>query len=83
MLDLPRVIDADAIGELDLIERLLINLVLVAVVPGTRDLMLVEDAELHRRLPLYRLNAAPLLSAARMRRKRSSKAQRISGCVKI
>ena len=47
VLDLPRVIDADPVGKLDLIERILEQLQLVAVVPRPRQLMLVEDAEFH------------------------------------
>ena len=35
----------ERIGELDLVERVLDQLVLGAVVPGTADLVLVEDAE--------------------------------------
>jgi len=47
MLDLPGIVDAEPVGELDLVERLLIDPQLVAVLPGARDLMLIEDAELH------------------------------------
>ena len=48
VLDLPRVVDADAVGVLDLFERVLDQLVLGVVVPRPRQLVLVEDAELHR-----------------------------------
>ena len=49
MLDLPRVVDAEPVGELDLVERLVDQAVLVVALPGTRQLVLVEDAELHGR----------------------------------
>ena len=49
VLDLPHVLDAERVGELDLLERVLDQLVLGAVVPRTPDLVLVEDPELHRR----------------------------------
>ena len=48
MLDLPGEVDPEAVGELDLIERVLEEPVLVALAPGARDLVLVEYAELHR-----------------------------------
>ena len=48
VLDLPGVIDADAVGELDLFQRFAIDAVLRIGVPGARDLMFVEDAEFHR-----------------------------------
>ena len=52
VLDLPHVLDAERVGELDLVERVLDELVLGAVVPGAADLVLVEDPELHvSRLP--------------------------------
>ncbi len=47
MLDFPGVVDAEFVGELDLIERILEQLQLIALFPGTRQLMLIEDAELH------------------------------------
>src|SRR5579875_3155645 len=47
MLDLPRVIEAEPIGELHLLERLLNQAKLAALVPRPRELMLVEDPELH------------------------------------
>ena len=48
MLDLPGEIDSEPIGELHLIERLLVEPQLVALVPRPRQLVLVEDAEFHR-----------------------------------
>ena len=47
VLDLPHVLDAERVGQLDLVERVLDQLVFGAVVPGPADLVLVEDAELH------------------------------------
>jgi hypothetical protein len=49
VLDFPGVVDAEFIGEFDLIERLLKQPVLVAIVPRPRQLMLVENAEFHGR----------------------------------
>ena len=49
MLDFPGVIDAEPVGEFDLVERVLEQPVLVAVVPRPRQLMLVENAEFHGR----------------------------------
>ena len=47
VLDLPHVLDAERVGELDLIEGVLDELTLRAVVPRPPDLVLVEDPELH------------------------------------
>ena len=47
VLDLPRVIDADAVGEFDLFQRFAIDSVLRISVPGSRNLMFVKDTELH------------------------------------
>src|SRR4051812_30673969 len=47
VLDLPHVVDAERIRELDLLERVLDQLVLGTFVPGTGKLVLVEDPELH------------------------------------
>src|SRR4029453_5587491 len=47
VLDLPGVVDAEPVGELDLVERLLEQPALAVASPGPRDLVLVEDAELH------------------------------------
>ena len=49
MLDFPGVVDAELVGEFDLLERLLEQPMLVALVPRPRQLMLVENAELHGR----------------------------------
>ncbi len=49
VLDLPHVVEAQRVGELDLFEGVLEQAVLRAVLPGTAHLVLVEDAELHRR----------------------------------
>ena len=55
VLDLPGVVDAELVGELDLVERVLEQPLLVALVPRPRQLVLVEDAEFHGRiLGLYR-----------------------------
>ena len=48
VLDLPHVVEAEAVGELDLVERVLQQLVLVVGPPRSGQLVLVEDAELHR-----------------------------------
>src|SRR6266568_6224265 len=48
VLDLPGIVDAQAIGQLHLIERVLEELKLAAGLPRPRELMLVEDAEFHR-----------------------------------
>ncbi len=49
VLDLPGIVDAQAIGQLHLIERVLEELELAARLPRPRELMLVEDAEFHGR----------------------------------
>jgi hypothetical protein len=48
MLDFPDVVDAETVGELDLVERLLIQTQLGLLAPGLRQLMLVEQSEFHR-----------------------------------
>jgi hypothetical protein len=48
VLDLPGEVVPQPIGQLDLREGLLEEVVLAALVPGARKLVLVEDAELHR-----------------------------------
>ena len=48
VLDLPRVVVAEAVGELDLVEAVVEQPVLVAVGPRPGQLVLVEDPELHR-----------------------------------
>src|SRR4030081_3279988 len=49
VLDFPGVVDAELVGEFDLIERLLKQPVLVTLVPRPWKLMLVENAEFHGR----------------------------------
>ena len=49
VLDHPRVVVAEPIGQLDLRQRVLVELVLAPLTPGPRQLLLVEDAELHVR----------------------------------
>ena len=48
VLDLPDVIDAEPVGELDLIERVLIKAQLGILIPRLRQLVLVEQSEFHR-----------------------------------
>ena len=52
VLDLPGMVVAQPVGELDLVERVLVEPVLVAFLPGPRQLQLVENAELHARFLL-------------------------------
>src|SRR5687768_15814825 len=52
MLDLPRVVVAELIRQLELRQRVVIQPPLTVRVPRTRQLQLVEDAELHRGDPL-------------------------------
>src|SRR6478735_11097506 len=47
MFDLPGVVDAEPVGELDLVEALVEQLVLGVDRPGPWQLVLVEDPELH------------------------------------
>ena len=47
VLDLPRVVEPEPVGELDLIERVAQQIELVVVGPGLGELMFVEHAELH------------------------------------
>ncbi len=49
VLDLPRVVVAEAVGELDLVEAVLEQLVLAVVGPRAGELVLVEDPEPHGR----------------------------------
>ena len=53
MLDLPGMVVAEPVGELDLRERVLVEPELVAGLPGPRQLQLVEDAELHDASPKF------------------------------
>ena len=48
VLDLPGVVVAEPVGQLDLVERVLVEPVLAAGLPRARQLQLVENAELHR-----------------------------------
>jgi hypothetical protein len=47
VLHLPDAVEAEAVGELALLERLLHQLVLGVLVPGPGELVLVEETELH------------------------------------
>ena len=50
MLHFPGKVDAEFIGQLHLIERLVQKFFLGAVCPGARQLVLVEDSEFHRQV---------------------------------
>ena len=52
MLDFPHVVDAELVGELDLIERILKQLQLRALLPRTRQLMLIKSSQLHLAISL-------------------------------
>jgi hypothetical protein len=52
VLDGPRVIEAELIGQLDLGQRVLQHLVLALLTPRPGNLHLVENSELHARSPL-------------------------------
>ena len=54
VLDLPDVVDPQPIGELDLVERLVVKAQLAILAPGLRQLVLVEQAEFHRGSPWFR-----------------------------
>ena len=47
VLDLPRVVEAEPVGQLHLLERVAQELELVVLAPRLGKLVLVEDAELH------------------------------------
>src|SRR3984885_2521554 len=47
MLDLPGVVVAKPVGQLHLVERILVELAFIVRPPGARQLQLVEDAEFH------------------------------------
>ncbi len=51
VLDLPGVVVAEPVAELDLVERLLKKALLALLVPGAWELVLVEDPELHAHSP--------------------------------
>ena len=62
VLDLPHVVDPEPVGERALLERLLQHAVLGVGVPGARQLVLVEDTELHaHRTPRPFPRHAPLV----------------------
>ncbi len=64
VLDLPGVVEPQPVGELDLVERVLHELVLGVCLPRSRQLQLVEDAELQQDLPQVGLpTSVPLLRA--------------------
>ena len=48
MLHFPHMIDAEFVGEFNLIERILKKFELIAFVPGAGQLMLVECSQFHR-----------------------------------
>src|SRR5260370_32972675 len=48
VLHLPGVVVAEAVGQLDLVERILVEPQLAAFLPRARQLQLVEDAKFHR-----------------------------------
>ena len=62
VLDLPGVVVAEPVGQLDLVERVLIELAFVVRPPRARQLQLVEDAEFHRFL-LHALRASAWTAA--------------------
>jgi hypothetical protein len=47
MLDFPRVVDTQPIGEGNLVERIAEHAMFVTVVPRPRELVFIEDAESH------------------------------------
>jgi hypothetical protein len=51
MFDFPDVVDPEPVGELDLLERLLIKPQLGILVPRLRQLMLVKQSEFHFLVP--------------------------------
>ena len=50
VLDLPQVLDPEPVGQFDLVEGIGDQLLFACVAPRPRQLVLVEDAELHGRL---------------------------------
>src|SRR3954469_17231017 len=73
VLDLPDVVEAHAVGQLDLLESVAQQLLVRAVLPRPRHLVLVEDPEAHPPRGRYRSTAprAPLRAPARARARRS------------
>ena len=67
VLDLPGVVVAESVGELDLIERVLDQPVLAVRGPRARELMLVEDAELHAGRPPRESRSLPRRGGACLR----------------
>src|SRR6266851_6529620 len=59
MLDFPGVIIAEPVGQLDLVERVLVELQFAAGQPRARQLQLVEDAEFHHRSSCTRSPTLP------------------------
>jgi hypothetical protein len=49
VLHLPGAVEAEGVGELDLLQRLLVDTVLAVPTPGAGELELVKYAELHGR----------------------------------
>ncbi len=47
VLDFPEVVDAEPVGQLDLLQGVGEQAVLVVGCPGSRELVLVEDPESH------------------------------------
>ena len=67
VLDLPGVVVPEPVGELDLIERVLDQRALGVRGPRARELMLVEDAELHAGRPPRESRSLPRRGAACLR----------------
>ncbi len=76
VLHLPRVIDPQLVGELHLTEGVLEELLLSAVVPGTGQLVLVEDAELHA-------DSSAGRGASSLTRSKSRRTRAPSGCSRM
>jgi hypothetical protein len=68
MLDLPDVVDAEPIGELNLVERLLVETQLGLLTSRLRQLMLVEQSEFHRTVSV----PSPSVTLAHTRRSRAA-----------
>jgi hypothetical protein len=49
MLDLPGIVEAEIVGQFHLLKRLMKEIALVALVPGPRQLQLVEHSKAHFR----------------------------------
>ena len=58
MLHFPCVVDAEPIRDLDLLERVVEQLLFRALCPRTRQLVFVKDAELHSILRCLKLRVA-------------------------